>query len=110
MAEKENKNILDEFLENCDKENLDEVAVFAINSKDRSQVATCMRAEKLSTAMAMIGMLIKILAEDVGVESTKIAEDIRDNLEKAEQKMEEFLKEKEKKEKKTIHIKITESE
>ena len=106
MTKKEQKEtILDEFLANCEKENLDEVAVFAINSKDRSKFMTCLKAEKATTAIAMIAMLIKILSEDTGTKSPKLAELIRDNLEEAEEKTEEYMRKKE--EKRTIHIKIT---
>lgn len=108
MAKKEDKEkILDKFLDGCKDLNLDEVVVFANNSSDRSQVMTCLKANSGPTAMAMIGMLIKMLSEETEIPSPKIAEMIRDKLEYAEKK---FKEEMDKKEHKVIHIKITDVE
>lgn len=108
MAKKEDKDkILDKFLDGCKDLDLDEVVVFANNSSDRSQVMTCIRASSGPTAMAMIGMLIKMLSEETDIPSPDIAGMIKEKLEYAEKKFKEEI---EKKEHKVIHIKITDAE
>lgn len=108
MAKKEDKEkIMDTFLDGCKDLNLDEIIVFANNSSDRSQVMTCIKSSSAPVAMAMIGMLIKMLSEETDIPSPKIAEMIRDKLEYAEKKFKEEI---EKKEHKVIHIKITDAE
>lgn len=99
---KEKNDTIDAFLKGCNDLGLDEVAVFASNSSDRTQVITCLKSKGTPEAMAMIAMLIKILSDETEIPSPEIAEMIRKRLEYAERKIEE-----EEKGKKVIHIKIT---
>lgn len=86
--------LLEGFLEEIQKEGIDEIVLFGNQSENRESIVSCIKAKNTKDALAMISMLIKILAENIGVKSPEIAEDIRDNLAKAEKQMEKAKRKK----------------
>ena len=82
MADKSN---LDKAIEAIKKEGLEDIALIA-TSKDNKIIYTRVEAETPRRAKALIGMLIKMVAEDSNQYSPDLAEEIRDALEQTEQK------------------------
>lgn len=107
MSKESKQKILEEFLEKAKAEDIDEIVVFGINSVNRDKCMSVMRAENAHSATAMVGMLIKLLADDIEIPSYELAHKIGEKLKETEEQVEKIIKEKEKKEKKTLHIKIT---
>lgn len=105
MSKKAKETILTEFLEKAKQEGIDEIVVFGINSKDRTKCISVMQAENAHSATAMVGMLVKLLSEEVEIPSYRLAELIAEKLKQTEEEVEKI--ENNKKEKKTLHIKIT---
>ncbi len=104
MSKESKKTLLDEFLEKAKAEDIDEIVIFGINSKNREKCMSAIRAENAHSATAMVGMLIKLLADDIEIPSYELAGIVAEKLKQTE---EEVKKAMEKKEKKTLHIKIT---
>lgn len=104
MSKESKQKVLEEFLEKAKAEDIDEIVVFGINSKDREKCMSVLRAEDAHSATAMVGMLIKLLADDIDVPSYELAKVIGEKLEQTEEEVKKVM---EKKEKKTLHIKIT---
>lgn len=104
MSKESKKTLLDEFLEKAKAEDIDEIVVFGINSTDREKCMSVMRAENANSATAMVGMLIKLLADDIDIPSYELAKSIAEKLKQTE---EEVARRMEKENKKTLHIKIT---
>ena len=108
MSKASKQNVLDEFLEKAKKENIDEIVVFGINSKDREQCMSVMKAENAQSATAMVGMLIKLLSDEIDVPSYELAKIIGDKLKQTEEQVAKVMEKKAKK--KTLHINITTDE
>ena len=102
MSKSTKQKLLEDFLAKAKKEDIDEVVVFGINSEDRTKCMSVMESKNAASAMAMIGMLIKLLADDIEMPSYKLAERLAKNLKETEETVAKVLKEK-----KTLHIKIT---
>lgn len=105
MSKESKQKILEEFLEKAKAEDIDEIVVFGINSVDRDKCMSVMRAEDAHSATAMVGMLIKLLADEVEMPSYELAMKIGEKLKETEEQVERIMKKKE--DKKTLHIKIT---
>lgn len=105
MSKESKQKILDEFLEKAKAEDIDEIVVFGINSVDRDKCMSVMKAENAHSATAMVGMLIKLLADEVEMPSYELAMKIGEKLKETEEQVERIMKKKE--DKKTLHIKIT---
>lgn len=105
MSKESKQKILDEFLEKAKAEDIDEIVVFGINSVDRNNCMSVMMAENAHSATAMVGMLIKLLADDIEIPSYELAHKIGEKLKETEEQVERIMKKKE--DKKTLHIKIT---
>ena len=111
MTEKEKKQkIVDRFLEELDELGYNEVTLVASDSSNRNKLITTMQTENSKDAMVLIAMQIKILAEETNDYSPDIAKAIAEHLEDAEKRFKEIMHEENKKNKKTIHIKVTESD
>lgn len=104
MSKEAKKKILDEFLEKAKTEGIDEMVVFGISSEDREKCMSVIRAENAQSATAMLGMCIKLLSGEIDMPSYELAKIIAEKLEETE---EEVKRRMERKEKKTLHIKIT---
>lgn len=105
MSKESKQKILEEFLEKAKAEDIDEIVVFGINSEDRAKCMSVLKAENAHSATAMVGMCIKLLADEVEMPSYELAMKIGEKLKETEEQVERIMKKKE--DKKTLHIKIT---
>ena len=79
------KSKLDKAIEILKREGLEDIALIA-TSKDNKIIYTRVETETPKKVKSLIGMLIKMVAEDSDLYSPDLAEEIRDALEKTEQK------------------------
>lgn len=107
MSKASKSKVVDEFLEKINKEGIDEIVVFGINSQDREQCISVMKAKNAHSGTAMVGMLVKLLSDEIDIPSYDLAKVIGEKLKQTEEQVEKLI---EKKEKKTLHIKITTDE
>lgn len=67
-------------------------AIVIAMPEDNERVLSMFKVKDAKKAMAMIGMLIKLLADGTDIKSNILATVIKENLEKTETKMEELDK------------------
>lgn len=91
--------------EQLEKEDLDQVVFYATNGENHQNVMSFISTKGAGITLAMIGMLIKILANQMDKRSDELANIIAEELKEAEEKTEEMMNKKRKGEK--IQIKIT---
>lgn len=87
------KSKLDKAIEAIKKEGLEDIALIA-TSKDNKIIYTRVETDTPKRVKALVGMLIKIIAEDSNLYSPDLAEEIRDALEKTEQKFKKEVEDK----------------
>lgn len=107
MSKESKSKVVDEFLDKINKEGIDEIVIFGINSENREQCVSVMKARNAHSGTAMVGMLIKLLSDEIDVPSYDLAKVIGEKLKQTEEEIEKLV---EKEKKKTLHIKITTDE
>ncbi|MBP5421827.1 MAG: hypothetical protein J6Y78_05210 [Paludibacteraceae bacterium] len=86
---KDGKELAEDFYQDLIDAGYSDAIVIAV-PEDNQQILSMFKVKGATKAMAMIGMLIKFLAESTGVKSTDLATVITRNLERTEKKMEEL--------------------
>lgn len=108
MSKEMKEKLTDIYLDKIKEEGIDEIAMFGINSEDRSSCISVMKAKNAKEGIAMIGMLVKALADEIEVSSGDLAREIGARLDETEAEIEK-VKERIAN-KKVIHIKVTEED
>lgn len=107
MAKKSiKKSTIDNLVKELNECDVDEIILYANDSEDRERVISLLQATNLHSAMAMIGMLIKMLAVETDNVSNELAQEIADKLKYAEEQFAKHVKKEEDKKKKKIHITV----
>lgn len=101
MTKEDTANKIKKMLED---EGIESMVVFAVG-ESHEEVISIMEG-KGTRIMACIGMLIKMLSEEIDERSDHVARAIADNLEKAEEAFEKHMKEKGKDKTKDINKKV----